>query len=134
MSASLEDEKRALLERMHASRTNLRARLVHEDEDALAGDADDVPAFPRSHTFKFLTRHPYSSSALGLLATVAVLPRGSLSKAVKGGTTVAVAVLGRRTRALIERQLLPSMMHLLRSHKLRSPKGPRNARHAGESD
>ncbi|MDN5881009.1 MAG: hypothetical protein L0H37_01425 [Nitrosospira sp.] len=120
MNTSLEEEKRALLERMHASRRNFRSRFVDEDEDEDAHDhADDADAFPRSHTFKFLTRHPYSSAAIGLLATLAVLPRGSLSRAVKGGAAIAVAVLGSQARALMMRQLLPSMMHLLKSHKPR---------------
>jgi hypothetical protein len=64
MSDALEDEKKALLERMHASRKAYRSRFVHpEDEHPVK----DVQAFPRSHTFKFLTRHPYSA-ALSLLA------------------------------------------------------------------
>ncbi|MDN5751839.1 MAG: hypothetical protein L0H15_00975 [Nitrosospira sp.] len=71
MNTSLEEEKRALLERMHASRRNFRSRFVDEDNHNY-GHPGDAHAFPRSHTFKFLTRHPYSSAAIGLLATLAV--------------------------------------------------------------
>ncbi|MGH8684004.1 MAG: hypothetical protein ACREUM_01495 [Nitrosospira sp.] len=120
MSASLEEEKKALLERMHASRSAYRSRFMHADEGPRAHDAH---AFPRSHTFKFLTRHPYSA-AIGLMAALAIVPRGSLSKAVKGGVAVTAGVLGSKTRALMMRQLLPSMVHLLRSHNLRSRKPP----------
>ena len=51
MSASLEEEKRALLERMHASRSAYRSRFMHADENHHPNDAQ---AFPRSYTFKFL--------------------------------------------------------------------------------
>jgi hypothetical protein len=64
MSDPLEDEKKALLERMHATRKAYRSRFVPADEDRHAKDAQ---AFPRSHTFRFLTRHPYSA-ALSVLA------------------------------------------------------------------
>jgi hypothetical protein len=122
MSASLEDEKKALLERMHASRSAYRSQFGHVDEDHDADDAHAHP-FPRSHTFRFLTHHPYSI-AIGLLATLAVVPRGSLSKAAKGGIALTAGVLGSKTRALIMRQLLPSVGYLLRSHHLRSRKPP----------
>ena len=57
MSDPLEDEKKALLERMRASRNAYRSRFIHADEDHHV----DTQSFPRSHTFKFLTRHPYST-------------------------------------------------------------------------
>ena len=114
MSDALEDEKKALLERMHTSRSAYRSRFVHANEDHPA----DTRSFPRSHTFKFLTHHPYSA-ALGLLATLAVAPRRSLNKVVKGGAAVTTGMLGRKTRTLMMRQLLPAMVYLLRSHKRR---------------
>lgn len=115
MSDALEDEKKALLERMHASRKAYRARFVPADE---AYPVKDAQAFPRSHTFRFLTRHPYSA-ALSLMATLAVVPRRSLNKAVKGGAALTAGILGRKTRILMVRHLLPAMVHLLRSHKRR---------------
>lgn len=68
MSDALEDEKRALLERMRASRSAYRSRFIHADEDHHV----DTRSFPRSHTFKFLTRHPYSA-VLSLPAIVRLL-------------------------------------------------------------
>jgi hypothetical protein len=68
MSDALEDEKRALLERMRASRNAYRSRFLHADEDHHV----DTHSFPRSHTFKFLTRHPYSA-VLSLPAIVRLL-------------------------------------------------------------
>jgi len=65
MSDALEDEKKALLERMHASRKAYRSRFAPAEEEYPVKDAQ---AFPRSHTFRFLTRHPYSA-ALSLIAT-----------------------------------------------------------------
>ncbi|SCY79242.1 hypothetical protein SAMN05216420_1201, partial [Nitrosospira sp. Nl5] len=113
--------------RMHASRSAYRSRFGHADEDHDADVAHDAHAhahpFPRSHTFRFLTRHPYSI-AIGLVAALAVVPRGSLSKAAKGGIALTAGVLGSKTKALIMRQVLPSMGYLLRSHRLRSRKPP----------
>jgi hypothetical protein len=68
MSDALEDEKKALLERMRASRNAYRSRFIHANENHHV----DTQSFPRSHTFKFLTRHPYSA-VLSLPAIVRLL-------------------------------------------------------------
>lgn len=109
--SELEQERNALLERMHASRKNYRSELVHTEESGQTTTAD---AFPRSRTFKFITRHPYSTS-LGLLAALAVLPRKPLGRAVKGGIALAAGVLGNSAKTLMMRQVLPSVVHSLRS-------------------
>jgi hypothetical protein len=118
MSTPLEDEKNALLERMRASRRYYRSVFIPADEHQ-AGDSDYTRAFPRSHTFKFLTRHPYSAS-LGLLAALSMMPRGRLNRAVKGGLAITTGILGSSARALMMRQVLPSMIRSLQSRKRRS--------------
>lgn len=116
MNASLEDEKKVLLDRMHASRDAYRSKFSHAEEDV---PADALHAFPRSHTFNFLTRHPYSA-ALGLVAVLAIMPRGSLRRATRTGTAVTAGLLGGKAKTLMIRQVLPSVVHLLRSHNQRS--------------
>jgi hypothetical protein len=116
MSASLEDEKKALLDRMHASRNAYRSMFSHADEDV---PADVSHAFPRSHTFKFLTRHPYSA-AVGLAAVLAIMPRGSLRRATRTGAAATAGLLGGKAKTLMIRQVLPSIVHLIRSHNPRS--------------
>lgn len=116
MSTSLEDEKKVLLDRMHASRDAYRSTFSHPDENV---PTHTLHAFPRSHTFKFLTRHPYSA-ALGLVAVLAITPRGSLRRATRTGATVTAGLLGGNARTLMIRQVLPSMVHLLRSYNPRS--------------
>ena len=114
MSTPLENERRALLERMSASRKDYRSRFVHpEDEHHPAVSAD---VFPRSRTVKFITRHPYYTS-LGLLAALSAIPSKSVSRAVKGGIAVAAGVLGSSARTLVVRQVLPSMMRSFRSRR-----------------
>jgi hypothetical protein len=63
MSAPLEEEKRALLERMHASRKVYRSRFpseTHPEPEHNQVPPDPAPpitaAFPRSHTFRFVQR------------------------------------------------------------------------------
>jgi hypothetical protein len=113
MSTPLENERRALLERMNASREDYRSRFVHtEDEHHPAVRPTDV--FPRSRTFKFIARHPYYAS-LGLLAAMSAVPSRSLSKAVKGGVAVTAGILGSSARTLLVRQVLPSMIRSFRS-------------------
>ncbi|HEX8874669.1 MAG TPA: hypothetical protein VF780_08575 [Nitrosospira sp.] len=113
MSSALEDERKAILERMSASRENYRLMFTHDDNRR---QANDTHAFPRSHTFKFLTRHPYYA-ALAALTVVAVMPRGSLKKTVKGGAAVTAGVLGNRMKTIMMRNVLPTAVYLLRSNK-----------------
>ena len=112
MSSELEQERNALLERMHASRNNYRSELVHTEEPGRTTTANE---FPRSQTFKFLTRHPYSTS-LGLLAALAFLPRKPLRRAVKGSIALAAGMLGNSAKTLMMRQVLPSVVRSFRSH------------------
>ena len=119
MSNSLEDERKAILERMSASRRKAIGicspmRISHEH-------ANEAHAFPRSHTFKFLIRHPYSATLVAL-AAVAVLPRGSVRKAVKGSAAIAAGmagILGSRTKTSMITRILPPVIRLLRSNKRR---------------
>ncbi|PTQ81875.1 hypothetical protein C8R21_10756 [Nitrosospira multiformis] len=111
MSTSLEYEKKALLERMNATRREYRSRYGHEDERTEATD-DDV--FPRSRTFRFIARHPYSIS-LGLLVVLSTVPSRSLSKAVKSGIALSSGVLGSSARTLLMREVLPAVIRSLNS-------------------
>lgn len=111
MSTSLEYEKKALLERMHATRSEYRSRYGHEDEQTQVR-GDDV--FPRSQTFRFIARHPYSIS-LGLLAVLAAMPSRSLSKAVKSGIALSSGMLGSSARTLVMREVLPVVIRSLNS-------------------
>jgi hypothetical protein len=113
MSTSLEYEKKALLERMHASRREYRSRYGHEDE-RMQATGDDV--FPRSRTFRFIARHPYSIS-LGLLAVLAAVPSRSLSKAVKSGIALSSGMLGSSAKTLVMREVLPAVIRSLNSRR-----------------
>jgi hypothetical protein len=113
MSTQLENERQALLERMSESRKDLRVRYVHEEDERAFSDTG---TFPRSRTFKFITRHPYYSS-LGVLAALTALPSGSLSKAVRSGAALTAGMLGGSARSLVIRQILPSMLTSFRSRR-----------------
>lgn len=113
MSTSLEYEKKALLERMNATRREYRSRYGHEDERTEATDTDD-DVFPRSRTFRFIARHPYSIS-LGLLVVLSAVPSRSLSKAVKSGIALSSGVLGSSARTLLMREVLPAVIRSLNS-------------------
>jgi hypothetical protein len=118
MSTPLEDERKALLERMRASRRYYRSVFIPADEPP-ALDSDRTQAFPRSHTFKFLTQHPYSTS-LGLLVALSIMPHGRLNRAVKGGLALTAGILGSGARAMMMRQVLPSIIRSFGSRKRRS--------------
>lgn len=115
MSTALEDEQKALLERMEASRSSYRSMFIHEDEDE---QVHDRHAFPRSHTFKFIMRHPYYIS-FGALAALSLVSHGRLNKAVKGGAALTAGMLGSSARTLMMRQVLPSVIRSLRSRDRR---------------
>ena len=112
MNTSLEYERKALLERMRASRREYRARYGNEDEEIQAqAMGDDV--FPRSRTFRFIARHPYYTS-LGLLAVLSTVRSRSLSKVVKGGIALSAGALGTGARTLVMREVLPAVIKSLR--------------------
>jgi hypothetical protein len=118
MSNPLEDERRAILERMSASRETYRDMFAREDSHEHE-HVDEAHAFPRSRTFKFITCHPYYAS-LAALAAVAILPRGSVKKAVKGSAAVTAGILSSRAKTSMVTRVLPSVIRLLRSNKRRS--------------
>jgi hypothetical protein len=111
MRRPLEDERNALLERMHASRTTYRSEFSHAEEQV---DAPAADVFPRSETFKFVKRHPYYAS-LGLIAALSIMPRMPLRRAVKSGVALGAGMLASSAKTLVMRQLLPSMVRTLRS-------------------
>ncbi|SEP32352.1 hypothetical protein [Nitrosovibrio sp. Nv6] len=115
MSIPLEDERKALLERMRESRRHYRSMFIPADEH---DEPADIQAFPRSRTFKFITRHPYYTS-MGLLAALSMMPRGPLNKAVKGGIAITAGVLASSARTLMVHQVLPSVVRSFRSRNRR---------------
>lgn len=122
MSTSLEEERRALLARMHASREVYRSRfpeMLPESKHPHAPAAPALPhehAFPRSHTFRFIERHPYAT-ALAASALVAAIPGGAVTKALKGSVVFAAGIIGSQAKMLMAREVLPSIIHLMRSRK-----------------
>jgi hypothetical protein len=115
MRISLEEERKAILERMDTSRRTYRQMFGHEREPEHEHPSEPG-TFPRSHTFKFITHHPYVTS-LAALALIAALPRGALKKAAKGGAAVTAGVLRKSVKASVINHVLPSVFHLIRSRR-----------------
>ncbi len=115
MSNSLENEKNALLARMDVSRSAYRSRYAKAEEYPTT---DDVGAFPRSRTFRFILRHPYYAS-LGVAAALALVPRKPLGKVLRGSVALTAGVLGSSARTLMMRQVLPSVLSSLGSRRRR---------------
>jgi hypothetical protein len=114
MKGSLEEERMAILERMDATRRNYRRRFDVENENEKENRPPSVAnTFPRSHTFKFVTRHPYFTS-LAVLALIAAMPHGSLKKAAKGGAALTAGILRSQVKASVINSILPSVMHMMR--------------------
>ena len=115
MSNSLENEKNALLARMDVSRCAYRSRYVRAEEYP---QADDLGTFPRSRTFKFITRHPYYAS-IGVAAALGLIPRKPLGKVLRGSMALTAGILGSSARTLMMRQVLPSVLSSLGSRRRR---------------
>lgn len=88
-ATSLEDEKRALLEQIHASRENYRRMLTKPDTRSrkLIGGATtstyQPQHFPRSMTMRWLVGHPYlSMAAVATMAAATMLGTRTAKKAV----------------------------------------------------
>ncbi len=84
---SLEDERNALLEQIHASRAVYRRMLTEQDEQAQAAAENRLhgiggrPDFPRSRTIRWIMQHPYISAAAvaGVAGMAVAAPRLSRS-------------------------------------------------------
>jgi len=81
---SLQEERDALLEHIHASRaayrrmlTDLNAAEEQKFENEIARLAPETPGFPRSMTVRWIMKHPYISAfaAAGTAALLIVGPR-----------------------------------------------------------
>lgn len=112
MSSSLEEQKKILLDRMEENRRNYRNNFIQpvsgtENSTALS---DNSGTFPRSHTFKLLTHHPYLIG-IALIAALAV-SRGSLKNVLKKNLAFSADMLRSKVRMLI----VPVIIRLFRSY------------------
>lgn len=96
---SLEEERQAVLERIHASRASYRRMLMEVDEIEEArvqhrvhNIAGNDPDFPRSMTMRWLVENPYL--AVAAVAAVAV------------GAPLAVRALAKSRKAMARRRLI----------------------------
>ncbi len=101
---SLQAEKEALLEHIHASRAAYRRMLTdlntaeqQKFENKVARLAPEQPGFPRSMTVRWVMKHPYLSAlaVAGTTALIAIGPRRA-AKAIGSRTKV----IGSRAAAL----------------------------------
>jgi mannose/fructose/N-acetylgalactosamine-specific phosphotransferase system component IIC len=112
MSLSLEEQKKILLDRMEENRRNYRNNFIQqfsntENSAVLSGDLE---AFPRSHTFKLLTQHPYLIS-IALIAALAG-SRGSLRNILKKNLAFSADMLKSKVKMLV----VPAIIRLFRSY------------------
>ena len=112
MSLSLEEQKKILLDRMEENRRNYRNNFIQqfsstETSTVLSGNSG---AFPRSHTFKLLTHHPY---LIGLaLIVVLAVSRGSLRNVLKKNLAFSRDMLISKVKMLV----VPVIIRLFRSY------------------
>jgi hypothetical protein len=101
---SLEEERDALLEHIHASRAAYRRMLTEVnavEEQKFQNEASrlapEQPGFPRSRTMRWIIKHPYLAAlaAAGTTALIVIGPRrvvkmvGSRATALKGRSATA---------------------------------------------
>jgi hypothetical protein len=111
---SLQEERDALLEHIHASRAAYRRMLtevnaVEEEkfQNEAARLAPEQPGFPRSRTMRWIIKHPYLSAlaVAGTAALVVIGPR----RAVKAIGNRAAAAMRRATTAVPMMPAMPMM-------------------------
>jgi len=112
MSLSLEEQKKILLDRMEENRRNYRNNFIQrvsitEGSTVLPGNSG---VFPRSHTFKLLTHHPYFIG-IALFAALAV-SRGSLRNLLKKNLAFTTGMLTSKVKMLV----VPAIIRLFRSY------------------
>ncbi|WP_173052492.1 hypothetical protein [Candidatus Nitrotoga sp. AM1P] len=112
MSLPLEEQKKILLDRMEENRRNYRNNFIQqfsttETSTALSGNSG---AFPRSHTFKLLTQHPY---LIGIVLIAALAgSRGSLRNILKKNLAFSTDMLKSKVKMLV----VPVIIRLFRSY------------------
>ncbi|MDP1678815.1 MAG: hypothetical protein Q8L02_01595 [Candidatus Nitrotoga sp.] len=112
MSLSFEEQKKILLDRMEENRRNYRNNFIQrfsiaENSTALPGNSG---VFPRSHTFKLLTHHPYFIG-IALFAALAV-SRGPLRNILKKNLACSTGMLTSKVKMLV----VPAIIRLFRSN------------------
>ena len=112
MSLSLEEQKKILLDRMEENRRNYRNNFIQQFSTTETSTAlsDNSGAFPRSHTFKLLTQHPYLIG-LALIAALAG-SRGSLRNILKKNLAFSKNMLVSKLKMLV----VPAIIRLVRSY------------------
>lgn len=112
MSLSLEEQEKILLDRMEENRRNYRNNFIQQFDSA--GNSTALPGnsevlFPRSHTFKLLTHHPYFVG-IALFAALAV-SRGSFRNILKKNLAFSAGMLANKVKMLV----VPAIIRLFRS-------------------
>ena len=111
MSLSFEEQKKILLDRMEENRRNYRNNFTQQFDSAenstvLSGNSG---GFPRSHTFKLLTHHPYFIGIV-LFSALAV-SRGSFRNVLKKSLACSTGMLTSKVKMLV----VPAIIRLFRS-------------------
>jgi hypothetical protein len=98
--SSLEQERQALLEQIHASRQAYRRLLTEADAEEFAHEtnalySDPAQGFPRSMTVRWIMQHPYLCASIVIGAVVLIGP-GRIGRTVRDNratlmTTMAAA-------------------------------------------
>ncbi len=112
MSLTLEEQKKILLDRMEENRRNYRNNFIQrlpvaEDSTVVS---DNSGEFPRSHTFKLLTHHPYLIG-IALFAAL-IVSRGSLKNLLKKSFAFSAGMLTSKVKMLV----VPALIRLFRSY------------------
>lgn len=112
MSLSLEAQKKIILDRMEESRLNFRNNFNQrfsgtEGGAVLSGNSE---VFPRSHTFKILTHHPY---VIGTVLFVALaVSRGSSRNFLKKNLAFTTSKFAGKLKMLV----VPAIVRVFRSY------------------
>ena len=111
MSLSFEEQKKILLDRMEENRRNYRNNYIQQFDSAenSMGLPGNSGGFPRSHTFKLLTHHPYFIGIV-LFSALAV-SRGPLKNILKKNLAFSAGMLANKIKILV----VPAVIRLFRS-------------------
>ncbi|MEO6421801.1 MAG: hypothetical protein ABIR84_03735 [Candidatus Nitrotoga sp.] len=112
MSLSLEAQKKIILDRIEESRRNFRInfnqRLSGTEGGAVLSANSEI--FPRSHTFKILTHHPY---IFGMVLFVALaVSRGKSRNFLKKNLAFNMSKLTGKLKMLV----VPAIVRVFRSY------------------